>query len=74
MTQNVEITRQELKKLSLDLRNKASRLLKTDFKEGISNLKRFVNFIEKSPIINDFIKKTFQRVLIVMMILILINI
>lgn len=57
MESEIEITKKDLKKLSLKFRIIASRLLKTRFEEGMSNLKRFMNFIEKNLIIYDFIQK-----------------
>jgi len=57
MESEIEITKKDLKKLSLKFRTIASRLLKTRWEEGISNLKRFMNFIETNLIIYDFIQK-----------------
>jgi len=50
-----EITKKELNKISLDFRLIASRLLRTDFRNGIDNLRRFINFIDNTPIIYTFI-------------------
>lgn len=53
----VEISRKDLKILSHDFRVIASRLITTNYDEGLSNLQRFVSFIKSNPIINDFIEK-----------------
>lgn len=50
-----EITKNELKKLSLNFRNIASRLLNTDYLYGMENLKRFIDHIENTPLIFNFI-------------------
>jgi hypothetical protein len=57
MESEIEITKKDLKKLSLKFRTIASILLKTRCEEGMSNLKRFMNFIETNLIIYDFIQK-----------------
>lgn len=57
MQTEFKLTKTELRKISLEFRTKASRLLKTTLKEGISNLKRFIFYIENEPIISSFIKK-----------------
>ncbi|MBD2130093.1 hypothetical protein NDI39_29430 [Microcoleus sp. ZQ-A2] len=57
MESEIQITKKDLKKLSHKFRIIASRLLKTRFEEGMSNLKRFMNFIESDLIIYDFIQK-----------------
>lgn len=41
--------------VSTEFRRIASRLLKTDRDDGINNLKRFISFIDNSPIIKSFI-------------------
>jgi hypothetical protein len=53
----ITIEKKELKKISLNFRITASRLLNTDFNDGIDNLKRFLNFVKNNPIIYDFILK-----------------
>jgi len=50
-----KITKKELNKISLDFRHIASRLLRTDFRNGMDNLRRFFNFIDTTPIIYTFI-------------------
>lgn len=52
-----EIKKNDLKKLSLNFRNIASRLLSTDFSYGMENLKRFLDCIENTPLIYDYILK-----------------
>ena len=52
-----KIDRKELRKISLEFRKVASSLLNTDYDEGVDNLKRFMNYINGQPIINDFIEK-----------------
>lgn len=51
------IEEKELKKISLGFRRVASRLLNTEFRDGINNLKRFINYIDSTTIIKDFIEK-----------------
>jgi hypothetical protein len=48
-------TKAELRKLSRDFRILASRLLNTDYKEGMKNLRRLLQFIENQVIIRDYI-------------------
>ena len=57
MESEVKITKKDLKMLSVRFRTVASRLLKTSYDEGMSNLKRFITFIESDLIIYDFIQK-----------------
>lgn len=52
-----EIKKNDLKKLSLNFRNIASRLLSTDYLYGMENLKRFIDCIETTPLIYAFILK-----------------
>jgi hypothetical protein len=56
LSQDINISKNELKKLSRDFRFFAGRLLRTSQQEGISNLKRLLQFIENSPILNDFVQ------------------
>lgn len=57
MNSEIHTDQKELSKLSREFRTVAARLLKTEFNEGMSNLKRFLNFINNSPIISEFIQK-----------------
>ena len=57
MQTEIKLTKTELRKISREFRTIASRLLRTEYKQGISNLKRFIDFIEKNRIINEFIQK-----------------
>jgi len=50
-----EITKNDLKKLSLNFRNIASRFLTTDYLYGMENLKRFIDCIENTPLIYNYI-------------------
>jgi hypothetical protein len=52
-----EITTNKLRKLSLEFRTIASRLLRTDFREGMDNLNRFIAFIDSDPLIYDYIQQ-----------------
>lgn len=52
-----QVTRAEVKKLSREFRVMARQLLKTAYEDGINNLRRFIKFIESSPLIYDFILK-----------------
>jgi hypothetical protein len=56
ISQDVNLNKNELKKLSRDFRIVAGRLLRTSQQEGISNLKRLIQFIENSLILNDFVQ------------------
>lgn len=51
------IEKNELKKISFKFRNIASRLLNTDFRDGVENVKRLLSYIKETPIIYDFILK-----------------
>lgn len=51
----ITIDKKEHQKISLKFRQIASRLLKTNWEDGMENLKRFLNAIESEPIIIDFI-------------------
>jgi hypothetical protein len=53
MNNNIDVT--ELKKLSLKFRTVASRLLRTNYADGMSNLKRFLNLIDNQPVIKNLI-------------------
>ncbi|MBD1939646.1 hypothetical protein [Microcoleus sp. FACHB-68] len=61
MESEIKISKKELQKLSVTFRTVASRLLRTRFQEGMSNLRRFINFIENDPIIYNFIQKQQQQ-------------
>ena len=51
----ITIDKREFQKISLEFRRLSSRLLRTNFDDGMDNLKRFLNFIENKPLIFDFI-------------------
>ena len=55
MQTEIKLTKTELRKISREFRTIASRLLRTESKQGMSNLKRFISFIEENKIINEFI-------------------
>lgn len=57
MDVEIKLTKNELKKISLDFRMVANRLIRTKSEEGISNLKRFLNYIDNNPIIIKFIQQ-----------------
>ncbi len=57
MESNIDV--KALKKISLNYRVAASRLLKTNFEDGMANLKRFLLFIDNQPIIKKFIDDNF---------------
>jgi hypothetical protein len=57
MESEIKITKDELRKLSIEFRTVAGRLIRTHPDEGMKNLKRFMNFIENNIIIQDFIQK-----------------
>ncbi|VEP16115.1 hypothetical protein H1P_4050006 [Hyella patelloides LEGE 07179] len=57
MQTEIKLTKTELRKISREFRTIASRLLRTEYKQGMSNLKRFVAFIEENKIINEFIQE-----------------
>lgn len=57
MDKEIKITKSELKKTSLDFRMVANRLIRTKSEEGMSNLKRFLNYIDNDSVISQFIKQ-----------------
>ncbi|MGB3649670.1 MAG: hypothetical protein WBA41_00365 [Rivularia sp. (in: cyanobacteria)] len=57
MEVEIKLTKSELKKISLDFRSVANRLIRTNPEEGISNLKRFLNYIDSNPVIAKFIQQ-----------------
>ena len=57
MQTEIKLTKTELRKISLEFRTVASRLLRTEWKQGQSNLKRFIISIEEDKIINEFIQE-----------------
>lgn len=50
-------TSEEIQEISLDYRDLAKRLLRTDYSQCDSNLIRFMNFIESNELISEFIKE-----------------
>jgi hypothetical protein len=56
MLKDINITKSELKKLSREFRTTAGRLLNTSEQEGISNLRRLLQFIKSSPVLYSFIQ------------------
>lgn len=50
-----QVSRAEVKKLSREFRVIAGQLLKTAYEDGINNLRKFIKFIENSPLIYNFI-------------------
>jgi hypothetical protein len=55
--EELQVTRGEIKKISREFRIMASQLLGTQHEDGMNNLKRFLGFIERNPLIYDFILK-----------------
>lgn len=53
----IKLSKQELQKISLDFRTIANRLIRTRHEDGISNLKKFVKYIDSNLLINDFIQQ-----------------
>lgn len=49
------VTRKDLKRLSLEFRSAASRLIRTNFRDAFGNLKRFLTFLESSPILSSYL-------------------
>lgn len=49
------LSQKELKKLSLNFRTVSSRLLRTSYIDGMANLLRFLNFIDETPPIKNYI-------------------
>jgi|GEM_PF-832760 len=50
-----QITKSGIKKLSLEFRGVVNRLFHVEYDSGINDLKRFLTFIERNPVIYDFI-------------------
>lgn len=46
----------DLQRISLQFRQTSVRLIRTDFREGLNNLRRFLEFVDSYPIIVDFIQ------------------
>ncbi|MEM8718669.1 MAG: hypothetical protein AAGE84_05095 [Cyanobacteria bacterium P01_G01_bin.39] len=57
MQTEIQVTKIELRKIYLEFERVASRLLETKWKQGISNLKRFMTFIDNNKVINKFIQE-----------------
>jgi hypothetical protein len=57
MDKEIKITKSELRKKSSEFRMYANRLMHTQIDEGMKNLKRFIDIIDKDLIISDFLKK-----------------
>jgi hypothetical protein len=55
--EEIQVTRGEIKKISREFRVIAGQLLGTQHEDGMNNLKRFLGFIERNPLIYDFILK-----------------
>ncbi|MFD1735408.1 hypothetical protein ACFSCX_02415 [Bacillus salitolerans] len=55
MSQEIQLSEKEYKKLSLNFRKVASRFLNSDINEAKDNLDRFLIFIEECPTIKKFI-------------------
>lgn len=53
----ITIDKKEFQKISAAFRRYASRLLRTSASDGLDNLKRFLNVIEETPLIWDFIEE-----------------
>lgn len=56
----IQVDRNDLRKLSGDFRGYASRLLRTDFNDADSNLRRFIKFIDENEIIGGFIEQKIE--------------
>ncbi|WP_242048666.1 MULTISPECIES: hypothetical protein [Nostocaceae] len=61
MEKEIQINKNQLSKKSREFRMYATRLLNTSGYEGMKNLKRFIDFIDKDLIISDFIKKSHTK-------------
>ena len=57
MSQEVLLSENEYKKLSVKFRKIASRFLNSDFEDARDNLDRFLIFIEDCPTIKNFIEE-----------------
>ncbi|WP_130295846.1 hypothetical protein [Fictibacillus sp. BK138] len=55
MNQEIKLSENEYRKISLNFRKVASRYLNSDFKHAKDNLDRFLIFIEECSVINQFI-------------------
>ncbi len=61
MEKQIQITKNQLSKKSREFRMYATRLLNTSSDEGMKNLKRFIDFIDKDLIVSDFLKKSYTK-------------
>lgn len=59
MTQ-VQVDKNALQKLSQEYRSIASRLLRSNSDDGDANLARFTDFIDRNPVIRNFVEQEFQ--------------
>lgn len=53
----ISMDKKEFQLVSVEFRRLASRLLKTDFEDALDNLKRFLSYIENTPLIWEFIQE-----------------
>ena len=51
----MEINKKQLKTISYNFRIKAKNLMNTEYNEFLSNLKRFINYIDNEELINNYI-------------------
>lgn len=51
----IEINKKEFEKIGLRFRTISSRLLRTDSSSSLANLLRFLNFIEQTPLLKEFV-------------------
>lgn len=56
-----QIDKKTLRRVSLDFRTFASRLLTSRYQEGMDNLKRFIDFMESQPVILGYLKRCVNR-------------
>ncbi len=54
---DLKLTKNDLKKLSLEFRTVSSRLLRSSYDDVFENICRFVTFLEENPLINSYLSR-----------------
>ena len=52
----MKLSRKELRKIQYDFNSYANRLLQADYRDYTGVLGKFLNYLESTPIINEYIK------------------
>ena len=52
----MEMNKSDLKKIMCDFNSTSERLMRSDYNACIGNMKRFLNFIDETPFIKNYIE------------------